>query len=127
MEYTDTEIAWAIRRPVDMWNESTPFLKRHQYTPHNFPFRYAWLNAVKGELMCMAAQNYLRNTQSYQAGGLSVNDKDKYQQYLQIGKSYIQEFEQWRDKTKAAINFSNAFKSTSLNSYDNYPYNSGKV
>jgi hypothetical protein len=125
VEYTDTEIAWAIRRPIDMWNESTPFLRGHEYTPHNFPFRYAWLNAVKGELMKMAAQNYLRNTQQYQAGGLTINDKDKYQQYEQLGSKYIQEYEIWRDKTKASINFQKAFGRISLRSYDNYPNGGG--
>ena len=89
VEFTDTEIMWAMRRPVLLWNETTPYLRRYTYTPSAFPFKYTWLNAIKAELYILAAGAYMRNSLPYSAGGLSVNDKDKYQQYAAEGKQGI--------------------------------------
>lgn len=121
VEFTNTEVAWAIRRPVDLWNETPPKLNKHIYEPRHFPFRYVWVNAVQGELLVMAAQNYMRNHQAYQAGGITINDKDKYQQYRQVGEKLQDEYKGWILRTKKAINWEACFNRIDLRSYDNYP------
>jgi len=125
VEFTDTEIAWAMRRPVDQWNETPPPLSgASSYTPNNFPYRYNWVNAVKGELMIVAASNYRRNHLSYQAAGLSVDDKNKFAEYEKIGRALLAEYKDWILTQKKAINFRRAFGRVELRSYGNYPYNS---
>jgi hypothetical protein len=121
VEFTNTEIAWAIRRPVDLWNETPPKLNRYIFEPRHFPFRYVWVNAVQGELLGLAATNYMRNHQAYQAGGITINDKDKYQQYRQVGEKLQDEYKGWIIRTKKAINFEACFNRIDLRSYDNYP------
>jgi len=120
VEYTNSEIAWAIRRPIEYWNESPPVLRRHVYSPANFPFRYEWLNAVKGELMVIASARYLRNHLPYQAAGLTVNDQDKYKQYQALGQNYIDGWKQWCMIKKKSINFQSCFGHIELSSYGNY-------
>jgi hypothetical protein len=123
VEFTDTEIAWAMRRPVDQWNETPPQLRgASSYTPSNFPYRFQWINAIKGELMLIAAQSYRRNHLQYKAAGLSVDDKNKFTQYEQIGNNLKAEWADWMRKMKRSLNFQRAFNQVELRSYGNYPY-----
>jgi hypothetical protein len=124
VEFTDTEIAWSMRRPVDQWNETPPQLRgASSYSPSNFPYRYQWINAIKGELMLIAAQSYRRNHLQYNAAGLSVDDKNKFNQYEQIGNNLKAEWTDWMRKMKRSLNFQRAFNRTEIRSYGNYPYN----
>jgi hypothetical protein len=126
VEFTDSEIAWAMRRPVDQWNETPPALSgASNYTPSNFPYRYQWLNAVKGELMLMAAISYRRNHLDYKAAGLSVDDKRKFTTYEQIGRGLLEDWRIWILTQKKSLNFQRSFSRVELRSYGNYPYNSG--
>jgi hypothetical protein len=125
VEFTDTEIAWAMRRPVDYWNERPPRLRGQTFTPANFPYRYEWINAVKGELMIMAAQNYRRNHLQYSAAGLSVDDQNKFQQYENVGKQLLADWKEWVEREKVSLNFQRSFNATRLRSFDNYPYGGG--
>ena len=124
VEFTDTEIAWSMRRPVDQWNETPPQLNgASSYTPSNFPYRYQWVNAIKGELMLIAAQSYRRNHLQYNAAGLSVDDKNKFTQYEQIGNTLRAEWRDWMMRMKRSLNFQRCFNQVELRSYGNYPYN----
>jgi hypothetical protein len=118
VEFSDTEIAWAIRRPVEFWNEQPPPL-RPCYTPANFPYRYNWTVGVIGELLRIAGPHYERNRLRYSAGGLSVDDKDKASFYINLGDRYIQEYRDWVLRKKYSINVGSAFGSTDIASYGN--------
>jgi len=118
VEFSDTEIAWAIRRPVEYWNEQPPPL-RPCYTPANFPYRYNWTVGVIGELLRIAGPHYERNRLRYSAGGLSVDDKDKANFYTNLGDRYIQEYREWVQQKKYSINVGNAFGSTDIASFGN--------
>lgn len=119
VEFTDTEIAFTIRRPIDRWNETTPNLIL--YSPATFPWREHWMIGTIGYLLRMAAHHYRRNNLTYQAAGLNVADMDKYNQYEGIAKERIAEFDEWMRNKKIEINVAGGFGT--LNSgYSRYWY-----
>jgi hypothetical protein len=119
VQFTDTEIAWALRRPIDYWNEALPPLGTN-YTTMNFPFIYNWLTGVVGELLFMAAENTERNRLRYSAAGLNIDDKDQAAFYMAASDKYRAEYKAWVRERKRAINVGQAFGSTSLRSFANY-------
>ena len=114
--FSDAQIAFAIQRPVDMWNEMMPPVPP-VYSAADFPYRYNWTNATIAELYGMAAHSGVRNSLTYQAHGVTVGDKDKFQYYLAIGREMKAEFKQWALQTKASRNAMNAMGSAALYHY----------
>ena len=96
LDFKTNEIALMIRRCVDYWNEQPPPVA--WYKPTNFPFRYHLSLAVVAELHKMAAVHKMRNDLPYQAGGLTVQDTIKWQQYRQLG---VEMWTRWVDWVKA--------------------------
>jgi len=109
VEYKDSEIIAAIRRAVDMWNEQPPLMTRYTYTYTNFPYRSAWLDITIGFLKRIAAEWYLRNHLPYQAGGVSIDDKNKYQQYKQDSEARVQKYKDWMAMVKPQLNAGQAW------------------
>jgi hypothetical protein len=118
VEFSDTEIAFAIRHPIDMWNDTPPPLQP-RYTVNDFPYRYYWSDAAVGELLTIAGHNYERNRLQYAAGNLSVDDKDKAKYYTETGRAMIETYRIWMLNTKKALNMQLAYGRTSLRSYGN--------
>lgn len=114
--WSDAQIIYAIQRPIDKWNETPPIIPP-TYSASDFPHRYHWTNAAIAELYMMAAHNYLRNSLTYQAHGVTVGDKDKFQYYRAMGKEMQAEYEEWLGRTKAAQNAMNAMGSCGLSHY----------
>jgi hypothetical protein len=104
VEFTDAEIMFAIRRPIDRWNETTPNLIL--YTPATFPWREHWMICTIGYLMRSAAHKYRRNNLTYQAAGLNVNDMDKFSEYEQVAALRVKEYDDWMRNKKIEINVS---------------------
>lgn len=106
VEFKDAEIAAAIRRAVDLWNGTTPMLRAHTYTTVTFPwkFRSQWIDATIGFLKIMASDWYERNHLPYQAGGVSIDDRNKFQGYRQDGYARIQKYEAWMKDAKVQLN-----------------------
>jgi hypothetical protein len=102
VEFSDVEIANAIRRCVDMWNETPPQVS--WYTSNDFPYRYWWIMGASAILLRSAAARYRRNRLAYSAGGVSVDDQSKAQEYEQIGEARMQEFKDWMKGEKVRIN-----------------------
>lgn len=102
VEFSDTEYMAAIRWPVDKWNETPPDVAR--YTQTTCPWRYHWMIGAASMLLNMAARSYARNSLNYQAGGLSVSDKTKDQQYRELAKDLQAEFISWMEAKKVEIN-----------------------
>lgn len=119
VEFTDTEIAWALRRPIDYWNEALPPLSQHM-TTMNFPYVYNWFDGVIGELLSMASVHTERNRLRYSAAGLNIDDKDQAAFYMKASDRYKADYKEWVRGKKRSINVSHAFGSTSLRSFDNY-------
>ena len=120
VEFTDTEIMFAIRRPIDRWNETTPNLIL--YSPATFPWREHWMIGTVGYLLRMAAHKYRRNNLTYQASGMSVADQDKFNQYEAIAKDRIAEYDEWMRNKKIEINVANAYGTLS-SGYGRYWFN----
>jgi hypothetical protein len=101
-EFTDTEIAFHILRPIEEWNEMLPPVAT--FTGATFPFRENWRKATAGYLMRMAARKYLRDDLQYNAGGLSINDKSKWDAYENMGQKLIDEWRVWAKQKKVQLN-----------------------
>lgn len=87
---------------VDYWNETPPNIGCYDYD--RFPYRFALLRGTAANLMFMAAHRYRRNHLQYSAGGLSVDDQNKYQQYDATGARLWEEYKQWVITEKRSIN-----------------------
>jgi hypothetical protein len=109
VEFNDEEVAWAIRRPIDYWNETPPPVAK--FSASNFPYRYHWVNAAIGELLVMAAIWMHRNSLDYSAAGLSVKDMAKWADYMKIGQDMKAEWKDWAKNKKIEINIDGGFSS----------------
>lgn len=104
VEFSNTELAMAVRRPVEYWNESRPFMQSKTYTPATFPYRYWWSIGAIGELLRMAAHNLVRNRVPLNAGGVQMDSKARADMYLALSKEYLSKFEQWVYSQKVGLN-----------------------
>jgi hypothetical protein len=102
VEFSAAEVMAALRRPIDIWNETTPDVIR--YTAATFPWREHWMQAAVGYLMKTASYHYFRNELSYSSGGLSAADKDKGQTYMKLAEMQLEEFKSWMMRKKVEIN-----------------------
>lgn len=102
VEFTTSEIALAIRRTVDRYNEMPPPVT--SYTPATFPFRYHLSIGVIGLLYRQAAYHLRRNDLDYSAGGLSIRETADHSQYEAIGTDRLKEFDYWAKRNKVAEN-----------------------
>lgn len=112
--FDDAEIALAITRPVQYWNEVPPPLDR-MYTTQTFPFRYHWLEGICANLFLMVAEQFRRNQFNYSAGGLSVDDQNKEGAYERAGQTRWQAYREWVRATKASINLESCYGEVSSN------------
>ena len=112
--FDDAEIALAITRPVQYWNEIPPPLDQI-YNTQTFPYRYHWLEGICANLFMMVAEQYRRNQLSYQAGGMAVDDQNKEANYERAGQARWQAYREWVRATKAAINLEGCYGEVSSN------------
>ena len=102
LEFSPEEIRHAMTLAVDYWNEQPPALRNYDYT--KFPFRFALLNGTAANLMFMAGMRFRRNALQYNAGGLSIADQEKYQQYDAAGSAWWSEYKAWVANKKRSMN-----------------------
>lgn len=101
-EWTPEEIRTAMTLTVDYYNETPPFLGRYDYD--KFPNRFHLLQGTAANLLFMAANRYRRNHLSYNAGGVAVDDQNKFQQYDAAGDKLWAEYKSWVSTVKKAAN-----------------------
>lgn len=106
-EFTPEEIRTAMTLTVDYWNDQPPYIRNYDYT--KFPFRSKLLAGTAANLLFMAANKYRRDSLQYSAGGLTVQDKEKYQQYDAAGARLWQEYKEWVPANKRSINAEHGF------------------
>ena len=109
VEFQDNEIAWAIRQPIEYWNEVPPPVA--SFSPYNFPYRYHWRLAATSELLRMAAIWMRRNDLDYSAAGLSVADTKKWPDYWKLAAEMRADWQKFVKDQKIAINIDSAFVS----------------
>jgi hypothetical protein len=110
-EWSDGQIAIAIIKAVDVWNESLPS-SSYTYTQITFPFKQNWLEGIAGELLYSSALNLARNRMPSQSGGIAIDDKSRADVYLALSREYRERYKVWCMSTKAAMNLENCYGST---------------
>lgn len=105
--FDDAEIALAITRPIQYWNEVPPPIAT--FTTQDFPFRYHWLEGICANLFFMVAEHFRRNNLSYSAAGISLDDQNKEPNYERAGQARWQAYREWVRGQKAAINLEGGY------------------
>lgn len=103
IKFDDAEIAMAITRPIEYWNEVPPPL-RH-YTTQNFPHRFHWLEAIVGQLYMLIAEHQRANNLQYQAGGIAVDDMNREMNYERAAQTRWQNWVDFTRRRKASDNW----------------------
>jgi hypothetical protein len=102
-EFDVSEIVQSMVKCVEHWNTMQPTV-RQTFNTNNFLNPTVLITGVMGELYFIAAKHYRRNQLAYTAGGLSVDDKNKAQEYEAIGDRMFQEYVKWCRMVKIQIN-----------------------
>lgn len=103
IKFDDAEIAMAITRPIEYWNEVPPPLRR--YTTQNFPHRFHWLEAIVGQLYMLVAEHQRANNLQYQAGGIAVDDMNREMNYERAAQTRWQNWVAFVRARKASDNW----------------------
>lgn len=106
--FDDAEIALAIARPVQYWNEIPPPIDA-VYNTQSFPFRYHWLEGICANLFLMVAEQFRRNQLDYNAAGIAINDQNKEASYERAGQARWQAYREWVRAAKASINLEGCY------------------
>ena len=109
-EWDVAEIAACILRPIREFNEAPPPLTV-QFNTKTFPYRDNWTRGAAGYMLRLAADWYRRVHLPYQAGNLSIDDKNKFQIYDERGKELIEEWRKWMTWKKIELNCNAAYQS----------------
>lgn len=122
IKFDDAEIAMAISRPLEYWNEIPPDLGMRA-TTQNFPFRYHWLEGICANLFYMVAENFRANNLTYSAAGVRVDDQNKEPNYLKAAERRNAEWKNFVRRKKSEINLNAAWGG--IGSSYQYSYNYG--
>lgn len=107
LEFDDSQIAYCLRKPIDEFNER--FQPKTNYSPKNFPHRFHWSRATVGYLLEIASRGYVRNHLDYAAGGVTVQDKNKFGAYAQMSAALLAEWRQFVKERKVELNIEGGF------------------
>lgn len=103
VEFANYEILQATRRAIDTFNSALPNIDV-KFTTNTFRWREPLIDGVIWKLYEMAAKLYLRDHLAYSAGGTSIDDKNKYQQYQTFAQIHERRFTEWTVTKKREIN-----------------------
>jgi len=108
--FSDDQIAWAIRKPVDEFNATGQ--PQTMYTPATFPgpWRAPWSSAACGYLLRVISIGDDRDGLKYQAGGVSIDEND-ISYVAKLAEKMIGEWRDWMRIKKVEINVSQAWGS----------------
>lgn len=106
-EFTPEEIRTAMTLTVDYWNDQPPYIRAYDYD--KFPWRSQLLQGTAGNLLFIAANRFRRNALQYSAGGLTVQDQEKYQQYDAAGARLFEAYKAWVVINKRSLNAEQGF------------------
>lgn len=91
VDFDVSEMAFAASMCINEWNEIPP-PDGPRYTTESFPFRYHWLLGIVSKLFRIADEHYTRNSLKYDAGGKSLDDKNRAMDYRQKASLAQQEW-----------------------------------
>ena len=110
LKFTDEQVAWAIRMPVDEFNATGQ--PQTWYTAANFPgeWRAPWATGAVGYLLRVASIGDDRDGLSYQAGGVSIDDKN-VSYVAKLSAALLEEWRNWMRMKKVEINVNSGWGS----------------
>lgn len=103
LEWDVAEIADAIVRCIMQWNSAQPVINL-VYDSAMFPWRVNLLDGVCACLLETSAHWFRRNSLPYSAGGVSVNDLEKWKDYAAAAAAKREAWETWTRRIKAQYN-----------------------
>lgn len=106
-EFSPEEIRTAMTLTVDHWNDQPPYIRSYDYD--KFPYRSKLLQGTAANLLFMAAHRFRRDSLQYSAGGLTIQDQEKYQQYDNAGNGLWQQYHEWVMWNKRSLNAEQGF------------------
>lgn len=106
LEFDLTEIVESSLRCIDFFNSAQPPIPQ-KFNTVTFPNPVILLNGIMGYLYQIAAKHYRRNHLPYSAGGMQIDDKNKANEYEQMGAQMVGEYQQWVKNKKAQFNAQN--------------------
>lgn len=119
LEFDDSQIAYCLRKPIDEFNER--FQPKTSYSPMNFPHRFHWSRATVAYLLEIASHGYARNHLDYAAGGVQVQDQNKFAIYGKLAVDLLGEWRQFIKERKLELNIENGFGNLGSGyNYSNY-------
>lgn len=101
-EFSPEELRTAMTLTVDYWNDQPPYIGCHDIK--SYPWRSKLLCGTAANLLFIAAHRFRRNALKYQAGGMTVDDQNKYQEYDGAAGKLWEEYKRWVEISKRAIN-----------------------
>ena len=107
LEFTDEDIVYAMRRAVGKFNETN--VPVTNFTPAAFPYRASMVEGTYGYLLRSAAARMERNNLKYNAGGVSIADKDKMSPYMLLAKELIGAWREFTVNTKVRMNINGGY------------------
>lgn len=108
-EFGDEQIALAMRLTVDRYNSTTP-IGVDIHSVETFPWRLEFCIGVASTLMRMRALNMLRNNLAWNTGGgIGVDEKSSYKDYIATSKMLQDEFDHRVKQIKQSINIGEGF------------------
>ena len=105
-EFDLTEIVECLLRCIEHFNAAQPPIPQ-KFDTSNFPNPVILLNGAMGYLYQIAAKHYRRNHLPYSAGGVQIDDKNKANEYEQMGAQMIAEYVAWVKNKKSQVNAQN--------------------
>jgi len=105
-EFSADDIVHAMIRPVYIFNEEPPRLRRFTYTLATFPFYDNWVIGTAAELLQSAVHHYVRNKLMSSHGGIQGDEKGRDREYAQLAAMYKEEYRQWVHRKKIDLNYS---------------------
>lgn len=100
--FTDAEILASMERAIRYWNETPPFLG--VLSTQSFPWKHHLIEGILGQLYLVAAEDFRKNELQYSAGGLSVADKSKEQNYQRASAYHWDQYRKFVDEKKSELN-----------------------
>lgn len=111
VEWDAAEIAAAILRSVQWYNDSTPRGVR-SYDTRTFPYREGWMLGIQSVLYSTAASYYRREQTSYSAAGIALNDRGKAPEYEAKAKDLETRFLRFCRSVKTQANYESTYGTT---------------
>lgn len=117
-EFTPERIRKAKQFMIRDWNESPPILT--PYSEENFPYKTTLLYGVAYWLFLGQSTFKERNHLAYSSGGLTVDDDNQSQAYLNFANFFKGQFDQKMRIQKQAENINGGWRSIGSD-YSNLP------